>query len=255
MTGKISAIVLYKNNLDVIEDCFKSVAWVDEIIAVDTDSTDGSTQIAKKYGAKIFSTKGGNFSEWRNLGAQKASGEWLFYIDSDERVTPELKEEIIKTISEDPKEKAFAIPRRNVLLGHEMKHGGWWPDYVLRLIKKDALLGWEGELHEQPKVKGEVGKLTNPFIHITHRSLTEMMEKTNAWSEVEAKLLFDAHHPKMVWWRFFSVAGREFWYRGIIKMGFLDGPVGVIEVIYQMISRMITYAKLWEMQINAGIIK
>jgi glycosyltransferase involved in cell wall biosynthesis len=255
MAEKISAIVLYKNNLDVIEDCLKSISWVDEIIAVDTDSTDGSTSIAKKYGAKIFSTKGGNFSEWRNLGAQKASGEWLFYIDSDERVTPELKEEIIKTISGNLKEKAFAIPRRNVLLGHEMKHGGWWPDYVLRLIRKDALLGWEGELHEQPKIKGEMGKLINPFIHITHRSLTEMMEKTNVWSEVEAKLLFDAHHPKMVWWRFFSVACREFWYRGIVKMGFLDGPVGVIEDFYQMISRMITYAKLWEMQINAGIIK
>ncbi len=132
-----------------------------------------------------------------------------------------------------------------------MKHGGWWPDYVLRLIRKESFIRWEGELHEQPKIKGAIGKLVNPLIHNSHRSLSEMVEKTNRWSEVEAKLLFKSNHPKMTWWRFFSVAFREFWYRGILKLGFLDGVTGVIEVIYQMYSRMITYAKLWELQITS----
>ncbi len=138
--------------------------------------------------------------------------------------------------------------RSNIFLGREMRHGGWWPDYVLRLIKKDKLITWEGELHEQPKINAEIGKLKNPLVHTSHRSLEEMVEKTNQWSEIEAKLLFESGHPKMAWWRFISVGFREFWNRGIVKMGFLDGVQGIIEVIYQSFSRMITYAKLWEMQ-------
>lgn len=249
LSSKISAVIIAKNAQDLIADCLESVKWVDEIILIDTGSEDKTKEIAGKEGAKVYETKTGSFSEWRNLGATKAINPWLLYVDSDERVTAELREEIEKEVL-NPKHDAYAIPRKNNLLGHDMKFGGWWPDYVLRLIKKDALIKWEGDLHEQPQIKGSIGKLQNPLYHITHRSLTEMMDKTNIWSEVEAKLLLDANHPKMTWWRFFSVAGREFWYRGIVKLGFLDGPVGVIEVIYQMISRMITYAKLWEMQLN-----
>ena len=244
---KISAIILTKNSAKLIDDCLASISWVDEIILVDSDSTDSTAEKGEKYDNLKVVQKQGNFSEKRNYGAQKASGEWLFYIDTDERVTPLLKDEIQEVIR-DPFFEAYAIPRKNILLGHEMKHGGWWPDYVLRLIKKDTLDKWEGALHEQPKIKGEIGKLVNPLVHITHRSLSEMIEKTNDWSGVEAKLLYKSNHPEVVWWRFISVALREFWYRGIKKMGFLDGTVGIIEIIYQMYSRMITYAKLWEMQ-------
>lgn len=227
----ISAIILIGGNYDkkLLEKCLDSVEWADEIIKVETDKISGS------------------FSEWRNYGAKQAKGDWLFYVDSDEEVTGELREEILKNTFEG-KYSAYAIPRKNILLGKEMKHGGWWPDYVLRLIKKDALIKWEGELHEQPKVKGDVGKLKNPLIHNSHRSLTEMVEKTNRWSEIEAKLLFKSGHPKINIFRFISAGAREFWYRGIVKLGFLDGTIGVIEVFYQTYSRLITYAKLWELQ-------
>ena len=251
---KISAIIIARNEEKMLEDCLRSVSWADERILVDTGSTDKTAELAKRLGARVVETKDGDFSKWRNLGAKEATGDWLLYVDADERVTPELRAEIVSTINSQQSTisnyTAHAIPRRNFLLGHEMHWGGWWPDYVLRLIRKDALIQWEGKLHEQPKIKGEVGKLKNPLIHITHRSLSEMVEKTNNWSEIEAQLLFKSHHPKMTWWRFFSVAFREFWYRGILNLGFLDGPVGIIEIIYQMYSRMITYAKLWEMQIN-----
>ena len=251
---KVSGIVIVKNGEKFISDCLDSLSWVDEIVVVDTGSADKTTEIAKDKGAKIVESLKGNFSDWRNLGAKEAQGDWLFYLDVDERITPTLKGEIEETITSG-KYSAYAIPRRNILLGHEMKWGGWWPDYVVRLIKKDFLIAWEGQLHEQPKVKGEVGKLKNSLTHFSHRSLEEMVEKTNIWSEIEAKLLYESHHPKMAWWRFISVALREFWFRGIKKLGFLDGPVGVIEIIYQMYSRMITYAKLWEMQIKSEKIK
>jgi glycosyltransferase involved in cell wall biosynthesis len=229
----ISAIILVGGKYDkvLLQKCLDSVGWADEVIEVEAD--------------KIL----GSFSEWRNYGAKKANGNWLFYVDSDEVVTNELKEEILKSLSQD-KYSAFAIPRRNILLGKEMHFGGWWPDYVLRLLKKDAFIKWEGELHEQPKIKGIVGKLKNPLIHNSHRSLTEMVEKTNEWSEVEAELLFKSGHPKMNILRFLSVGFKEFWYRGIKKLGFLDGTIGIIEVFYQTYSRLITYAKLWEKQLS-----
>ena len=160
---KISAIVLTKNSSNLIDDCLASIGWVDEIIIVDSDSTDSTVKKAEKHGnVKVFQ-KEGSFSEKRNFGAKKAEGDWLFYIDSDERVTPLLKREIEQTVN-DHYFAAYAIPRKNILLGHEMKHGGWWPDYVLRIFKKDALVKWEGELHEQPKLKGEVEHLQKDYL-------------------------------------------------------------------------------------------
>ena len=233
----ISAIVLVGGSYDktLLKKCLASLSWADELIRVETGSIPGS------------------FSGWRNYGSKKAKGDWLFYVDSDEYVTPELKNEILSVIK-NYKLKivncAFAIPRSNILLGRRMRWGGWWPDYVVRLIRKDSLIKWEGELHEQPKIKGEVSKLKNPLIHNSHRSLSEMVEKTNKWSEIEAELLFKSGHPKMNIFRFISSGFREFWYRGVRKFGFLDGTVGVIEVFYQTYSKLITYAKLWEKQLS-----
>ena len=237
----ISAIVLIGGTYDqkLLKRCLDSVSWCDEVIKVETNSGSGS------------------FAEWRNKGSKMAKGEWLLYVDTDEEITSDLQKEIEFTIYKDSiasrvqfTKSAYAIPRRNVFLGHEMRWGGWSPDYVLRLIKKDKLIEWQGNLHEQPKINGEVAHLNEPMIHVTHRNLSEMVEKTNDWSEIEAKLLYDSGHPKMVWWRFVSVAFREFWYRAVVKLGFLDGPVGIIEIIFQMFSRMITYTKLWEMQLK-----
>jgi glycosyltransferase involved in cell wall biosynthesis len=157
---KISAIILAGNAENLIKDCLESLSWVDEILIINTGSTDKTVDIAKKFKTQVLTAPKGNFSDWRNFGAKKAEGDWLFYVDVDERVTPLLRKEIQKVISK-PKNQAYAIPRKNILLGHEMKHGGWWPDYVLRLMRKESLKGWKGELHEQPEIKGSVGKLTN----------------------------------------------------------------------------------------------
>lgn len=231
----VSAIVLVGGNYDkkLLKKCLDSVSWCDEVVKVETEKVKGS------------------FSEWRNEGAKKAHGDWLFYIDTDEEVTPDLKSEIEFTINNlQFTNSAYAIPRKNKLLGREMHWGGWWPDFVLRLIRKDKLKGWFGELHEQPLIDGEVGRLKSPLKHDSHRNLHDMVEKTNKWSEIEAKLLYDSGHPKMNIFRFCSAALREFWKRGVLKMGFLDGKVGVIEIIYQIYSRLITYSKLWELQIK-----
>lgn len=248
MEMKISVIIIAKNAENLIVKTLQSVTWVDEIVLIDTGSTDKTIDIAQKYKAKIFKTNKGGFPDWRNFGSKKANSEWILYVDSDEQVPELLKEEIIKTINTDTNYSAYAIPRLNNILGKNLKYGGWYPDYVLRLIKKDSLIRWEGNLHEQPIIKGDVGKLKNHFNHITHRSISEMLQKTIIWSDIEAKLMFQANHPKMNLVRFFTAVFREFWKRGVKKLGFLDGKIGFIEVVYQMFSVFISYAKLWELQ-------
>lgn len=264
---RLSVIIIAKNEEKRIKDCLKSVSQIaDEIILVDNGSEDKTIEIAQKFGVNIHQNNKSNFSDLRNFGAQKALGEWLLYIDADETVPLLLRKEIRWTIFNLPariatqsvadgqfsiyKYSAYAIARKNILLGHEMRWGGWWPDYVIRLIKARSLKGYKGELHEQPEIEGKIGYLREHLIHNTHESLEEMVEKTNDWSEIEAKLLFDSGHPKMNVPRFLTAMFREFWYRGILKLGFFDGPIGIIEIIYQVFSRFVTYAKLWELQVQ-----
>lgn len=247
----ITAIVIAKNEEKMLGDCLKSVKWVDEIVLVDTGSTDKTVDIAKDFGAKIVNTDNDGFSDWRNLGAENANGKWILYVDADERITPALRKEIEKKIKAMPNAYfAYAIPRRNFILGKEFKHGGQWPDYVKRLFKKSAFKGWSGQLHEEPDFEGEIGHLDSPMIHIKHETIGEMVEKTNNWSEIEARLMFKSHHPPMNVFRFFSAMFREFWLRMIRQAGFLDGTEGIIYTLYQVFSRSISYAKLWEMQID-----
>jgi len=251
--SKLSVIINAKNEEAMIGDCLESVKWADEIVLVDDNSTDKTCEIGKRYDAKIVKIKNDSFSSLRNFGAQQTKGDWLLYVDADERVTPLLRQEIIKIlqspVSSLQSPNAFAIPRRNIRLGKEMRFGGWWPDYVLRLMKKEKLERWEGELHEQPKIKGEVGKLENALVHLSHRgSLDHKMANTINWSKTEAKLLFEANHPKMTTTRFLSAMGREFYKRMIKHQAWRDGMEGTIEATYQVFSVFMTYVRLWERQ-------
>lgn len=238
----------------MITDCLKSLQFVDEIIVIDTGSTDKTNTIARHYKARVIEFKtGNNFSDWRNKGLKEAKGEWIFYIDADERVTPELKNEILNTIKNENNlsDSAFAIPRRNIILGKELRYGGWYPDYVKRLYKKSSLKKWIGDLHEEPVFEGSMGHFNSALIHQKHETITEMVEKTNRWSEIEGKLMFDAGHPPMNIPRFLTAMWREFWQRMVLKRAFLDGSVGIIFAMYQVFSRFTSYAKLWELQVKA----
>lgn len=257
-TLSISGVIVARNEERHIGECINSLAFCDEIVVIDNDSTDATSKIAKKLGAKVFEFKKiaseGHFGAMREFAVSKTKGDWLLFVDADEKVTQKLKEEILnKKRGDSSVFSAYAIPRRNILLGHEMHWGGWWPDYVLRLIRKDKLKGFKGELHEQANIDGDIGKLENPLIHTTHESLSEMVEKTNKWSEIEAKLMLTAKHPPMNVPRFITAMFREFWYRAIVKLGFLDGPIGIIEIIYQVFSRFVSYSKLYELQIKTKL--
>lgn len=242
---KLSAIILEKNEQETIEDCLKSIQFVDEIIVLDSGSKDNTLTIVKKYTDNIVVINWTNFANARNNAINYTKGDWLLYVDADERITPKLQEEIKQVINSEKSNNGYFINRENYYLGKK------WPtkDKVQRLFKKDKLIKWHGDLHETPEIIGEFGILDNPLIHITHRSLSQMLEKTIVWSDIEAKLRFDAHHPKISWWRLVRVMTTEFYNYFFKQKGFAAGVVGLIESLYQSFSIFITYVKLYELQI------
>lgn len=246
---KLSVVILARNEEEVIEDCLKSVKWAYEIILIDSGSIDNTQKIAKKYGAKVIELefKGLEFARWRNLGKENANGNWILYVDADERVTPQLREEIQGVILK-TEFAAYEIPRRNFFLGREMHYGGAWPDYVKRLYRKSKLKRWVGKLHEYPVIEGKMGRLKNPLIHTTHRDLTLMLDKTIAWTKVEAELLYQAKHPPVVWWRFFRMMATKFFERIVKQSSWRDGTEGWINAIFETFNTFIIYARLWERQ-------
>lgn len=245
----LSAIVITFNADKKLKECLESLQFADEIIVIDSGSTDETVRIAKELKASFFSVEPKGYSYSRNIGAKKARGEWLLHIDSDERVSENLKKQILSRLAIDGSRfTSFKIYRKNIILGKWLRHGGWWPDPVHRLIKKSALEEWKGELHEYPVVEGEVGTIIEPIIHYSKGSISEMIKNSRDFAPIEAQLKLDAGHPPVRVYHFLLAMWREFWNRGIVRTGWLDGPIGILEVFYQMFHQILVYGMLWEMQ-------
>ncbi len=247
---KISVIIGAKNEEEFIGDCLESVKWADDIVfLLSPESVDKTEEIARSYNVRMVKQKVTemNFAAWHNQGMEESKGEWLLWVDADERITPLLKEEILHAMG-NTEFSAYAIPRRNFLLGKELKHGGWFPDYQIRLFKREKLKGWIGKLHEQAQFDGEIEKLKNAMIHLQPGTIEPALAKSIKWSGTEANLLFEAGHPAIVWWRVVRMGITTLFERLVKKQGFRDGTEGWIESIYQAFHTMIVYLKLWEMQ-------
>ncbi len=242
---KLSIIILARNVAEEIVPAIKSSQFADEVIVVDTGSTDGTQEVCRKLGVRLVQSPGDSFAKWRNDGAKSARGEWLLYLDSDERIPVKLAKEVLATI-DSTEFSAFTISRYEVFLGKHLNH--WGDPRVLRLMRKNSLKRWEGKLHEQPKIVGKVGDLRQQMVHLSHKNIDEKVHSTLAWSRIEAKMLLDAEHPPMAGWRFIRIMLTEFWDRCIKQGLWRDGTEGWIEIIYQMFSKYMTYERLWEMQ-------
>ena len=246
---KISGIVITKNAENLIADCLDSLSFCSEIVVVDNASSDRTRDISEKMGAKVIEYSSDDFADMRNMGMKKAMGEWLLYVDADERVTSALREEIIKSTNNPTnKNVGFRIKRKNFYFGSAKQNEWPYVERLERLFKKDSLKEWYGQLHESPNVKGEIGELDGYLFHYTHRDLSSMVKKTIEWSKIEAELRYKNGHPKMTWWRFPRVMVTAFLDSYIRQGGWKVGTVGLIESMYQSFSIFVTYARLWEMQ-------
>lgn len=243
----LSIVVITKNEEGRIKACLESVKWVDEIVILDNGSIDETLEIAKSYTDKIFIFKDLDFSSLRNKGMEKSTGDWVLYIDADERVLSNLRQEIEELIKSN-KFSAVAISRKNIIFGQEVKYGPFWPDWVIRLLRKEDFEGWIGKIHEYPKFNGKLGYSKNSLLHLTHRNIDQVVLKSLEWSKIDAKLRFDVGHPKMNGWRFLRIFFSELFTQGIRRKGFFGGTVGIIDSILQTFSMFMTYVRLWQLQ-------
>lgn len=257
MNNKLVVAIIARDAEDLIADAVKSAQFCDQVLVyLDSRTKDKTKQTAEKHGAKVVinkNTKETDFSRWRNQVLNLINKDWIFYLDADERFTPELKKEILEIINEtngNPKYSAYAVPRANYYLGKRVKHGGAWPDYVERLFYKPDLIEWQGQLHERPIYSGELGYLKNPIKHYTHRNLTSMMEKTIKWTKTEADLIYQSGHPPIVGWRIIRMMLTKFWLRVIKQGAWRDGTVGWINSIFEVFNTFIIYARVWSLQQN-----
>lgn len=263
---KISIIIHSLNEEKNIEDCINSAKLLtDEIILIDMESTDKTVEIAKSLNVSVYNFPKSNYVEpAREFGIKQAKTDWVLILDADERITEELADEIKLTINvgNDPRVVPvghdgptlqhgctyFKIPRRNIFAGVKwLKHGGWWPDYQIRLINKKSFVNWPKRIHSTPQIKGHVGFLKNPLIHYFHGDLTDMVKKTVIFEDIESELLYKAGRTTTTK-TFFRKYLAELYRRLFKNLGFLDGPFGIIESIYQAFSKTVTYLFLYEKQ-------
>lgn len=244
----ITAVVITLNEEEVIEDCLKSLSgFADEILVIDSGSTDKTISIAKKYNARIFTEKFTSFSAQRNLGLKYATYDFIYYIDADERLSSEFKKEALKLM--DAYNPLSHIAGYFVLRKTFYFNRDWGiTDKVQRLFYKEKLKEWHGVVHETPMVTGEYDTIPAPILHFTHRNLEQMLAKTNKWSVYEADLRYKSNHPHITWWRFPRVMIPAFFESYVGQKGYKNGTAGVIEAVFQSFSIFITYAKLWELQ-------
>lgn len=246
--NELTVIILSREDEDVVEDAIKSVAgFAKEVIVIDANSNLETKNIAEKLGAKVLRNRFKDFSDQRNFGLYHATTPWVYYMDSDERVTPAFRDEvneIIKKYDQNGPLAGYFVKRRTFFYGRDWH----FQDNVQRLFLRNKFIEWKGVVHETPVVKGEFGQINSPIIHLTHRNLSQMVKKTNEWSAYEANLRFRADHPPLAPWRFIRVMASEFMSSYVKYKGYKNGTYGLIEAIYQAFSIFITYAKLWEMQ-------
>ncbi|KKU81980.1 MAG: Glycosyl transferase family 2 [Microgenomates group bacterium GW2011_GWA2_47_8] len=242
---KLSAVVLTHNSAAVIGDCLQSLRFADEIIVIDSGSTDNTLALAST--ARIYKRKLVSFAAQRNFALGQAKYPWVLMIDSDERVSAALAKEI-RAVIQIGSFSAYRMKRLNYFFGRVMKHGGYWPDWQTRLFRVKDFLKYAGTVHESPHFNGPLGSLKTHLIHFSHNNISECLEKSIVWTKKEAEQFIKAGHPPVTWWRIIKVMVWEFCYRYFKKMGFLDGYVGLVESLLQAMNRFFVYQQVWEMQ-------
>ncbi len=247
MKKNISAIIITCNEAGQLERCLRSLSWCDEIIVVDSGSTDGTVEIAKRLAAKVY------LEEWKGFGLQKQSAldkatcEWVFSIDADEAVTAELSGEILQAVKDDKGTAGFHMPRRNLYGRKWLRFGGQYPDLVLRLFRREMGRFSENTVHERAIVEGECGRLRSPIMHYAFKDLSSMIQKLNDYSTLAAEQMFSGGKSVSALaplTHSMSLGIKDY----IFRLGFLDGREGFNVALLKSLGVYFKYAKLLELQ-------
>jgi (heptosyl)LPS beta-1,4-glucosyltransferase len=225
---ELCVAILASNNEAEIAECLESVTWAqDRLVILDIRSQDRTAEIARSMGARVVAHRFEDFARQREFGLGQTDCPWLFYLDSDERATPAVAEELQSVISEEDA-VGWWVPRRNYILGKEIRYGGWHPDYQLRLLKIGAAhYDLARPVHEVVILEGQEGFLKQPLIHYNYRTLSQFRVKQRQYVTYEAQIRYQQGiRPKP--WTYILQPLREFWRRYITLKGYRDGAHGFL---------------------------
>jgi glycosyltransferase involved in cell wall biosynthesis len=240
---RLSAIVITHNEAANIGECLDALAFCDERIVVDSGSSDGTVDIARGKGARVESHDWQGFGPQKNYALSLATGDWVLSIDADERVTPELAA-AIKTAMADTSADGFEFPRRSSFCGREMKHSGWYPDYVLRLFRRGKARFDDALVHERVICDGAVKQLDQPLLHYPVSKLEDALSRMGRYSTASAAALVASGR------RVSFVAGighglYSFLRSYVLRLGFLDGAEGFLLAVANAEGSYYRYMKAW----------
>ncbi len=241
--NKISVYVPVLNEEDKIQNALQSVQWADEIVVVDTGCTDHTIDITRQYDCRIERLNFEGFGHLRNASVSLCKYDWILSIDADERVTPELQQEIMDTVNADDAMDAYFIPRRNWFMGRWIKQCGWYPDYCQpKLFRKGALTYREDTVHEGFDIHGKVGHMKNDVLHYSFRDLSQVIVKMNHYSTLGMqKLEQQGKHVSMASALLHGLGAFLRIY--FLKRGFLDGWAGFVIALSNFEGTFYRYAK------------
>ena len=243
----VTVTIITLNESRHIAAAIDSAAWADEILVVDSGSTDDTVAIATAKGVRVMSRTWPGYVDQKNYAASVASHDWIFSLDADERVTPALADEVRQVVASDPVERAFRVPRVTFHLGRWVRTTDFYPDYQTRLYDRRAAR-WQGKyVHESVVADGPSGQLKNELQHYSYRDLADHLDRINKYSTLAAQQMYEGGrragvvdlllHPPAAFLRNYVLRG-----------GFSDGTAGLALSLVNAYSVFLKFAKLWELQ-------
>jgi glycosyltransferase involved in cell wall biosynthesis len=252
MTQKLSVAIITYNEEANIRRTLESVKWADEIVVVDSGSTDRTTSICREYTDKVMHQDWLGFAQQKNAAIGKTSGDWVLSLDADEPVEPALAEEIRTIIASPEARDGYRIPRKTFFLGEQIRHGGWYPDYNLRLFKKGKGTFEERHVHEAIKVRGTLGCTQHAILHYAYPDLSSYMASINKYSSLSVEVMekkgITGFTGSMAAILFHPVY--TFVLKYVLRLGFLDGKHGLVLNLFHAYYVFAKYAKAWERKVS-----
>ncbi len=244
---KISATLITYNEAANIAEALQSVTWADETVVVDSGSTDATLDICRRFTDKIFHRDWTGYVDQKNFAVEKASHEWIFSLDADERPDSVLVSEVDALRRAGFQKPGYRIPRVAYFMGRWIRHGDWYPDYQLRLFDRRQGRWQGGSVHESVRTQGEPGLLRGELHHYTYRSLSDYLRRLEVYSTLAAAD-YKRRGRTSSFLKLLADPFATFLKADVLKRGFMDGTPGLIVAVMGAVSVFFKYAKLYELQ-------
>ena len=244
--SRLSVVVITKDEEECVRACLESVAWADEVVVVDAESTDKTAQIAREFTDRVYVRPWPGFAAQKNFGLEQATGDWTLSVDADEEVSQELRNEIEAVLAASgPVCAGYRIPRRNLFWGRFIRHGGLYPDWQLRMFRRGRGRFVDRAVHESVEVEGEVGRLRAALVHRSYRDVADFLARADRYSTLAAEEWLRSGRPARLSDLVLRPAGR-FLSMYAVRAGFLDGWRGFLLAALYAYYVFIRSAKVWE---------